>query len=281
MIKYFGKIFDDLQNALKPDWLNLDFFLEENKINSFFKSENRFAVLIGIDYLNDKKAKLEGCVLDAYNLRDLLIEKFGFKQENIIMIVDDEKSKIKPTKANILNQLKQLVNKTQKNKDSSIFISYSGQGTKIDDKKNKDEVWIPLDYKKGIITDEQFRNIFLNKLSGDTNCIILSDTCHSGTFCDCSFYFNNENYLKIKKNLPNKNANVIIISGCRNKQTLNEVNDGLIQGTMTYSFINSCSSNKDFETLVKDMNNICRNLKLQQIPSLTCSNKTCAKLNIF
>jgi len=291
MIKYLEELFEAFKVSLLPEWLNGEYseinLVEPPKIMPFFNSKNKFAILIGIDYLNDKNARLDGCVSDAYNLKKVLIEKFGFEKKNILMIVDDPKNKIKPTKANIINQLKNLVNKTKNLKDSSIFISYSGHGAQIRDRNNdekdgKDEVWIPLDYRKGIITDDQFRSVFLNQLKGNANCVILSDSCHSGTYCDCCFqYDNNKNYVQINKLLPNKNANVLVISGCRDHQTAQEVSvDGLIQGAMTYSFIQSCSKEKDFEGLVRDMNGVCRRLKLQQIPTLTTSNKTCAKLNV-
>lgn len=47
------------------------------------------AVLIGINYPGTE-AELKGCINDAVDMRDLLVEVFGFSMEDIKVLLDDK-----------------------------------------------------------------------------------------------------------------------------------------------------------------------------------------------
>jgi hypothetical protein len=62
------------------------------------------AVLIGCNYTHtdpSKNLQLQGCVNDAELFKGVLIQKFGFKEEDITMLIDREMGSSFPTAANI------------------------------------------------------------------------------------------------------------------------------------------------------------------------------------
>ncbi|RXW16865.1 hypothetical protein EST38_g8987, partial [Candolleomyces aberdarensis] len=81
---------------------------------------NKKALLIGINYVGTY-SELQGCVNDVLNLRKFITERWGYDNSNIVTLTDDKKvSKLAPTKANILAQLKELVKGAQQN--DALFL---------------------------------------------------------------------------------------------------------------------------------------------------------------
>ncbi|KAJ2935477.1 hypothetical protein H1R20_g1617, partial [Candolleomyces eurysporus] len=119
---------------------------------------NKKALLIGINYVGTFN-ELQGCVNDVLNLRKFITERWGYDNSNIVTLTDDKKvSKLAPTKANILAQLKELVKGAQQN--DALFLCYSGHGTQIRDEDGneidgEDEVICPVDFEHaGYIDDD-------------------------------------------------------------------------------------------------------------------------------
>ena len=120
------------------------------------------ALLIGIDYHNNSKLKLFGCINDINLMSGMLMDGFDYEKKNITMIRDDSnKNHLIPTKNNILRELNKIVEEDL----DELWIHYSGHGTYRrdddgDEVDNNDEVIIPIDYKsKGIISDDVMMNI--------------------------------------------------------------------------------------------------------------------------
>ena len=85
------------------------------------------ALLIGVsDYTDPRIPDLEGPVNDVDALRDVLVRKWLFKEENIRVLVDAQ-----ATEANILQALDNLQRSTAP--DDDIIIYYSGHGTSASD----------------------------------------------------------------------------------------------------------------------------------------------------
>ena len=99
--------------------------------------ENTLCILIGINYKGTKH-ELKGCINDVKLMENFFIKYLNIKKKNIIILTDD--TKIKPTKFNIINQIKFNINKLNNNKKyKNLWIHYSGHGYKLKD-KNKDEL---------------------------------------------------------------------------------------------------------------------------------------------
>mgnify|MGYP001764312284 CR=1 FL=1 len=147
----------------------------------------KLALLVGI---NDYPyiAKLKGAVNDVENMRQLLVERFGFPDDGEHMLVlTDEQAK----RDAILHGLKEhLIAKATP--DSVVVFHYSGHGSKIvdisgDEIDTWDETIVAYDSgrqdphpNRDIIDDELLD--LLNQLTEKTpNVTFIFDSCHSGT----------------------------------------------------------------------------------------------------
>ncbi|CAN6991714.1 unnamed protein product [Brassica oleracea var. botrytis] len=147
--------------------------------------KRRLAVLVGCNYPNTKN-ELHGCVNDVLAMKETLLTRFGFKQEDMEVLTDEPDSKIKPTGANIKAALRRMVDKAQTGSENVLFFHYSGHGTRIPSVKparpfKKDEAIVPCDFN--LITDVDFREL-VNQLPEGTSFTMISDSCHSGGFID-------------------------------------------------------------------------------------------------
>ena len=113
------------------------------------------ALLIGINYYTLEDKKLNGCINDIIDMRNVLIDAYSYHMNNIIMLRDDsENSSYQPTRINIINHLKNLINETEHLKE--IWIHYSGHGSNIMNKnrnnennsEKEDQMIVPIDYLK-------------------------------------------------------------------------------------------------------------------------------------
>ena len=82
---------------------------------------NKRALLVGINRYKMAGNNLKGCVNDVTNIRDILIRFYGFKVEDIRVVVDE-----RATKNNIIIRLKWLV--TDSKVGDKLLFHYSGHG---------------------------------------------------------------------------------------------------------------------------------------------------------
>mmetsp|Transcript_8984 Transcript_8984/g.10971 ORF Transcript_8984/g.10971 Transcript_8984/m.10971 type:complete len:120 (+) Transcript_8984:88-447(+) len=59
------------------------------------------ACLVGINYRNTR-SELRGCINDVNNMQKVLVDQYGFKVDDILMINEDQDKSNWPTKARIL-----------------------------------------------------------------------------------------------------------------------------------------------------------------------------------
>jgi len=182
------------------------------------------ALLIGINYLSDPSARLNGCINDINNISEVLIDAYGYALADITKLRDDMPSPSqKPTRVNILNQLRAIIANSAN--CSELWIHYSGHGSQIrdtngDESDGLDEVIVPVDFRtSGMISDDELFAIIQN-----TKCktMLVFDSCHSGTICDLQWQFDWQNGKILKTLNSNKkiaNPNVVCFSGCRDSQT--------------------------------------------------------------
>jgi hypothetical protein len=143
------------------------------------------ALFVGIDYFSTPQSRLNGCIDDIVNVRNLLIDAYGYELSNIFLLRDDN-PEMMPTRKNILDSIAKLV------KDSSecseIWFHYSGHGAQIleSDLEIKSAI-VPCDYlTAGIIIDHD-----LYEILKDTKCrtILMFDSCYSGSVVDLPWAF--------------------------------------------------------------------------------------------
>ena len=181
--------------------------------------DRRYALLVGINY-KGTDYELQGCVNDVNDVRDMLINKFGYPDENITLLTDE--TSIKPTYSHIIMNLQELVNKARKNQCTEFWFHYSGHGTSIkdvngDELDGYDEVIVPIDYKsRGVISDDMIQ-LELSRLPNGFHGLLIFDSCNSGTMADLPYTYDGDNLI-IGKTVHKLNANLMSISGCRDNE---------------------------------------------------------------
>ncbi|CAN6332539.1 unnamed protein product [Urochloa humidicola] len=142
------------------------------------------AVLVGINYPGTK-AELKGCHNDVARMRRCLVDRFGFEESGIRVLVDDGSGGPQPTGANIRRELARLVGDARPG--DLLFFHYSGHGTRLpaetgqDDDTGYDECIVPCDMN--LITDQDFTEL-VRKVPQGCLFTIVSDSCHSGGLLD-------------------------------------------------------------------------------------------------
>ncbi|CAH9135158.1 unnamed protein product [Cuscuta epithymum] len=144
----------------------------------------RKAVLIGINYPGTK-AELRGCVNDVRSMHRCLVDRYGFSEEDITILIDTDDSYPQPTGRNIRSALTDLVRSARRG--DYLFVHYSGHGTRLpaetgeEDDTGYDECIVPSDFN--LITDDDFREL-VDRLPEGCRITIVSDSCHSGGLID-------------------------------------------------------------------------------------------------
>ncbi|RAL37847.1 hypothetical protein DM860_000541 [Cuscuta australis] len=144
----------------------------------------RKAVLIGINYPGTK-AELKGCVNDVHKMHRCLIDRYGFSDEDIAVLIDTDDSYPQPTGRNIRRALSRLVRAARPG--DYLFVHYSGHGTRLpaetgeEDDTGYDECIVPSDFN--LITDDDFREL-VDSLPEGSRITVVSDSCHSGGLID-------------------------------------------------------------------------------------------------
>lgn len=249
-------------------------------------NKDKKALLIGINYIG-MNGELKGCINDCENVRKWLIQEYQYEPDSIVVLSElSDHQHLKPTKSNILYEMKRLV------KDATEgcyrFIGYSGHGGSQPDLSNdesdgKDETICPIDYQiNGVIIDDTIREILINKMPKNSYLHGIFDSCHSGTIADLKYrcvskssYPNLCNYDLVTLNNPVTDAFVCILSGCRDNQTSSDVvvnKTGF--GALTLCFLKSYDKNKamnkvTYKNMIKSVSIILKDKKHTQIPQLS------------
>ncbi|ORX49150.1 peptidase C14 [Hesseltinella vesiculosa] len=161
------------------------------------------ALLIGINYFGSKN-ELRGCINDVHNIKAFLLERFNFKQEDMVILTDDQQdSKFIPTKENIISACQWLVRDAQEN-DSG----HGGQvaDTAGDEVSGFDDTIYPVDFERyegetGQITDDQLHDLLVNPLPKGCRLTALFDSCHSGTVLDLPYVYSTKGTVKSTQNM--------------------------------------------------------------------------------
>jgi hypothetical protein len=198
------------------------------------------ALLIGIDYLNIPDATLKGCVNDIIIMRNMLIDAYNYKQQNITLLRDDVDNFIQPTKSNIINQLNLLVEDSHNLEE--VILHYSGHGSQLQNQNYElKNIIVPTNYaEEGCIFDTEILEI-IKKIKTNCRAIFIFDCCHSGSVCDMPWSFeysnsNKDNYVRtLTSNSPIDNQNIYVLSACRDDQSSVDSSNNLDQSVGAFS----------------------------------------------
>ncbi|KAK2064078.1 hypothetical protein LY76DRAFT_502262 [Colletotrichum caudatum] len=160
----------------------------------------RKALLIGINYFG-QRGQLRGCINDVKNMSAYLVDRFGYKREDMVILTDDQQNPMsQPTKQNLLRAMHWLVKDARPN--DSLFFHYSGHGGQTkdldgDEPDGYDEVIYPVDFRQtGHITDDEMHRIMVKPLQAGVRLTAIFDSCHSGTALDLPYIYSTQGILK-------------------------------------------------------------------------------------
>ncbi|KAF8259231.1 caspase domain-containing protein [Lactarius quietus] len=227
----------------------------------------RKAVCVGINYTGQQN-ELQGCVNDARNMYQFLMENYRYSHSNIIVLTDDNTiPRNQPTRKNMLNAMRWLVEDASP--DDALFIHYSGHGGRTRDLDGdevdgwdegntlhsvliffpglkKTKVIFPVDYKTtGIITDDELHKALVEPLPPGCRLTGVFDSCHSASILeDLPFEYHSNGQLKSSPvtpafiNAKASPADVISFSGSMDTQTSADVvQNGVAVGAMSYALL--------------------------------------------
>lgn len=147
------------------------------------------ALLVGCNY-KGTQAELHGCINDTELWHKLLLDCFGFPEENITVLTDEHASGPKRASKEVIKEtLNSLVEKSKPG--DILFFQFSGHGTQEpdqpggDEEDGKDEILVTAgsNYPFAFLFDDELHEIF-TKLPSGVKLTMISDCCHSGTILD-------------------------------------------------------------------------------------------------
>ncbi|CDO70477.1 hypothetical protein BN946_scf184569.g20 [Trametes cinnabarina] len=153
------------------------------------------ALLIGIQYSStlarhNPRFELKGAHKDPWALRKVLIDLFGYKDEDILILIDDQSEQYDmPTRENILAAMRDLVKDAQPG-DRFVF-SFSGHGGQVPNEDGtEDDGWDEnTEMFENYIKDDDVRSILVSNLPSGAHLSMVFDCCHSGTASDLPSVF--------------------------------------------------------------------------------------------
>lgn len=158
---------------------------------------NKRSLFIGINYIGHSTGVLRGCINDVNNLKEFVVDKFGFptSSDSMRVLLDDGSGDGMPTKAMILEGMRWLVEGAQNG--DSLFFHYSGHGTHQkdvspdkDEHDGQDEALCPSDYPTaGLIVDDDLHAILVAGLPEGVRLTAIVDACHSGSVFDLPYSY--------------------------------------------------------------------------------------------
>ncbi|MEM6782161.1 MAG: caspase family protein [Bacteroidota bacterium] len=144
--------------------------------------DGRYAVLVGINDYPPGVSDLATPVYDARLVRDLLVERMGYRSEDVVLLTDRE-----ATREHVLQALGRHLG--QAGPDGSVVFYYSGHGSQTYDNEatqdpeadERDETLSLWSDNGGVVDllDDEIR-VLLDALPARRKLLIF-DSCHSGT----------------------------------------------------------------------------------------------------
>lgn len=147
----------------------------EKRIQGYRESAENHAVIIGInDYA--KWPELKTAVNDARALQKILTTRYGYEEEQIVLLTDGE-----ATWEKILHVLSGAAARLSENDNLLVYFAGHGQLDPLTD----NGYWIPRDGSRNDpstwITNTAIRDILTNPKVKGKNILVIADSCYSGS----------------------------------------------------------------------------------------------------
>jgi hypothetical protein len=181
------------------------------------------ALVIGINYnYMPRGYKLRGCINDANNVVNFLVNKCGYKSSDVILMTDEGKNKhtdLFPRRKHVMDQIQKLLSLTKSG--DTLFMHFSGHGTEMrdtngDEADGKDSAIITA--KGSCIIDDEIKEQFVNKMPVGSKLRIVMDCCHSGTMGDLPYNWRGGSYTRESSDVQGS-TDCIMLSGCADPGT--------------------------------------------------------------
>ena len=198
------------------------------------------ACLVGINY-TDGHFALSNCINDVLRLRYLLINSYGFNNENVEVITNKN-----ATKSEILHKFTELIKNASEG--DSIFFSFSANGVNVKE-GNNNEVMVSADFKA--IMNDEVQSILKQHMKKGVKLCIFLDNYYSELMLNLQYNYTGIRMIPFIENNGYKEleGEIVCLSGCQDTSyTYN--------GAMTSVFAGILSSDKNV-----DWNETFRNMK--------------------
>jgi len=208
-----------LESATENQEKMLNLYLAANERGSRISEESPahsnglgtyYALIIGInDY--DEWPLLKTAVNDANDVKEVLINHYGFSKENILIRLNKE-----ATRKTLIDDFRLLAAGLKENDNLLIFFAGHGQLDQI----SNDGYWIPVDGKIDDlctwITNSTIKNLLSSESVRGKNIIVIADSCYSGSLlrgASAPIPFGSEGYQEKILALASKKSRQIVSSG--------------------------------------------------------------------
>ncbi|KAJ7463624.1 peptidase C14, caspase domain-containing protein [Mycena latifolia] len=155
------------------------------------RESKKKALFIGINSLSSPCGDyclLQGPHQDVAQMKDLLVQTYGYLAEDIQVLVDDGiPGHVQPDRSNIMTSIRNLVMDTRKG--DKLFFHYCGHTVQVPSRSNTegnglDECLVPLDGEDRMITDNELRANLVDTLPVGASLVAVFDSCHSASLLD-------------------------------------------------------------------------------------------------
>jgi len=270
----------------------------------------RTALLVGINYNNNPDATLNGCYNDVVNVSQYLRSVLAYPASAVNVLTDGNRgaagagtaSAVPPTRQNIIAGMTALVSGMVAG-DEAVF-HFSGHGSLVrdtngDEATGLDSCLCPLDYNApasaggGIITDDEIRELLVNKVPRGARLYVILDCCHNGTGCDVRYKYEDFSILLrppsgrnpavwrtqqkafVQAKYTDTVGEVFMISGSRDEQTSADAYiNNAFAGALTYAVFSILRANQatirtySWSALLRDVRHFMRVNRYSQIPQV-------------
>lgn len=151
-------------------------------------NSRKLALLVGVNNYQNI-VSLKGSITDVYLQRELLIHRFGFNPQDVLVVSDE--SAIKPTRQGILQAFEEHLIKQAKPGDTVVY-HFSGHGSQVSDpdsgfEDNLNSTFVPSDRiisqsgNQKTVSDITGKTLFLLMSAINTeNLTVVLDSCYAG-----------------------------------------------------------------------------------------------------
>ena len=229
----------------------------------------KYALLVGINAY--QRHPLNGCVKDAMTMKELLIRRFGYAEENIEILTDTD-----ATRNGILQGFARMRQKVREG-DSFLFY-YSGHGTVFPDQYSEvldetedieaedinpatskpnfaigkyDSAICPIDIHDpstsgkrwgNLILDDELYDIFMGFTQAGVFVTLLSDSCHSGSLARTL-----DVNAPVSKGIPFYQINGTSLTAIKGTPTTRRINSATRDAAMQGNYV-ALTASKDTQT---------------------------------